>query len=264
MEIASGFADTGRLLKTGSTRDEEMIMGRLVLAVAVVGLVVGGSGCRTEGAVEAPTFELTAPESATSTTAAPDRLAWLGNPELTVAEIELCRFVERVDSQLESVDTANRKNTIRVDEASKDRTMSEPVRVRMFRDAELDNAQRFANVLGLFDEGKVLLASVPPNERVSAAQLASDADDMALIASIGADLDETIAGLRPLTLTEQEEYASSTGAAWRDLFTQEELESVREQLNSDQVGMGREGEARMAMDRIDDWSWRHCSEGFSD
>ncbi len=256
-------ARTGRFLKTLLKHDEETIMGRSVLAVALVGLVLATSGCSTEEA-EAPTFQMTSPESATSTTAAPNRLAWVGNPELTAAEIELCRFVERVDSQLERVDTTNRRNTEQVGQASKDRTLSEPIRVRMIRDAELDNAQRFANVLGMFEEGGVLLASVLPNERVSAEHLASNVDDVALIAGIGAALNETIAGLRPLTAAEQEEYASTTGLEWRDLFTEDELEVAREQLNSDRAGMGREEEARQAMDRVDDWSWRHCSEGFSD
>jgi hypothetical protein len=236
-------------------------MGRSVVAAAVAGLML--AACSTEVA-EAPTFQVTTPESATSTTGSPDRLAWLGNPELSIAEIELCRFVERVDSQLESVDAINRKSDERVEQAAKDRTLSEPIRVRMYRDAELDSAARFAGVLNMFEEGAGLLVAVEPNQRVGEADLAADADDMALIASIGATLSETIAGLRPMTPAEQEEYAAANGSAWSDIFTEAELEQVREQLNSNRVGMGREEEARQAMDRVDDWSWRHCSAGFSD
>ena len=236
-------------------------MGKLLLGTGISLALIAVSCSATEET--APTFQVTSPTLATTSTTAPSTLQYIGVPELTAEENEMCDFVQGVGNDLvasDSVSVAARQNAAR---AAGDRTLSEPLRVRILRDTELANAQRFANVLKRFDEAARLVSQIVPGPLTDQATLDQDASDAALIASIGNKLQSTIDPLRPLNATQQAEFKSDRGRDWVDLFTEAELEAVLETLYNDTTGMGREDEAREAMERLDDWSWRHCSAGLT-
>ncbi len=211
----------------------------------------------------APTFQITSPTLATTSTTAPSTLPYIGLPELSSEENDMCRFVLGAGRDLAASDDIGRTASANAEARAKDRTLSEPLRVRMLRDTELANAQRFANVLKRFDEAVTLVQMIMPGPLTDQSTLDQDASDAALLASIGTDLQNTIETLRPLSPAAQEAFESQTGRKWEDLFTEDEYETVLNNLNNEQTGMGREGEAREAMERLDDWSWRHCSAGLT-
>jgi hypothetical protein len=229
------------------------LLGALVLCVAA---------CTVEEAT-APTFRVTSPTLATTSTTTPSTLEYLGLPDLTAHEIEMCRFIERAGQDLRASDEQSRNATVASEAASKSRTLSEPLRVRMRRDTEVANAQRFANVLKQFDTAIELIASIEPGPLTSEVRLEGDARDAVVLFEIGTVLQETIDSIRPLDTRERVAYLERTGTEWQDLFTEEEFEEVLIVLHDNSSGMGRETEAREAMERLDDWSWRHCDAGLT-
>lgn len=238
-------------------------MGRLRMRwVAVLLGVSAMCGCATTDGAEAPTFGMTTPSSAPTTS--PARLAWLGDSDLTPPERALCSFIGSADAALVAVEEQNRTTLASAEEAVKDPTMSEPIRVRRLRDAELANADRFAAVLLRFVEGREVLQLAGPTDNLPREAMDDMEADMDAVVAIGEAITATIAALKPLDADGQAAYHEETGVEWRDLFTEAELADVRAELYDDQTGMGRADEARALMDRIDDWSWRHCSQGFSD
>lgn len=221
-------------------------------------------GCGAAEEAEAPTFRITAPTSDATTTTVPARLAWLGESNLTPAERELCSLIVSIDTGLAAAEEQNRLELAAAERAVEDPTLSEPLRVRRLRDAELANATRLASVLLRLDEGRDLLEGMSPTENLPADSLAGIEADMASVVAIGEVLLATIETLEPLDASDQAAYRERTGLDWRDLFTEAELQQVRAELYNDRTGLGRLDEARELLDRIDDWSWRHCSEGFSE
>ncbi len=211
----------------------------------------------------APTFQVTSPTLATTSTTAPSTLQYIGVPELSSEENNMCSFVQSVGQDLLTSDQVSQNATEQAKRNATDRTLSEPLRVRMLRDTEVANAQRFANVLKRFDEAASIISSITPGPLTDQATLDQDASDAALLASIGSKLQITIDSTRALNAAEQEAYKQETGRDWVDLFTEDEYEAVLEVLNNTSTGMGREDEAREAMERLDDWSWRHCSAGLT-
>lgn len=235
-------------------------MGRSLVGVALIAALAVG-GCATEQA-EAPTFLVTAPPQATTTTTQPGRLAWIPRSDLTSAERELCSFIANAERALSTAEQRNRQDVRTTEEAADDRTISEPIRVRMLRDTELTNARRLADVLIGFGAGSALLAEIDPSENLSTDMRASIDADIELVVAIGRDLTAAVDRLKPLDAAERAAYAERTGTDWRDLLTEDDLEQFRAEL--ERSGLGRVEQAHEAMDRIDDWSWRHCSDGFSD
>jgi hypothetical protein len=229
------------------------LLGALVMCVA---------GCTVEEAT-APTFRVTSPTLATTSTTTPSTLEYLGLPDLNAPEIEMCGFIERVGQDLRASDEQSRDATLASEAASKSRTLSEPLRVRMLRDTEVANAQRFANVLKQFDTAIDLIASIEPGPLTSEVRLEEDARDAVILSGMGTALQETIDSVRPLDSRERVAYLERTGTEWRDLFTEEEFDDVLTVLHDSSSGMGRETEAREAMERLDDWSWRHCDAGLT-
>lgn len=232
------------------------------LGGVLVGVLVLCS-CATEQA-EAPTFRVTAPPHEVTTTTEPGRLAWIGEIDLSAAERDLCAYVGSLDATLSAVVEQNRAAERATAVAAEDRTLSEPIRVRMIRDTELANARRLAGVFAGFSEGIGLLERIDPTEKWSADRLAAVGADIRLVVEIGNRLQATIAELEPLDPAEQAAYAERTGTEWRDLFTEAELDRFQAELDDEDTGLGLVDDAREAMDRIDDWSWRGCSQGFSD
>ncbi len=235
---------------------------RGTMTIATVLLVAGA--CSAGEEIQSPTFRVTAPALATTTSTAPERLAWVGNPNLTPPESAMCAFIDDVDARVTSADYQNELATIQAENRAVDRTLAEPLRVRMFRDTEVANAQRIASALGSFAEGSDLLTEITPNERVGADVLAETARDIDEVVAISQTMAETIDRARPLSGSEQADYETRTGSVWEDIFTEIELEPILEDLHNEVTGMGLEDEARDLMGQIDDWSWRQCSEGFSD
>ncbi len=224
--------------------------------------VLAFCSCATEQA-EAPTFRVTVPPREATTTTEPGRLAWIGELDLTAAEQDLCSFIGSLDARLAAVDEQNRVAAQATALAAEDRTLSEPIRVRMIRDTELANVRRLAGVFAGFSEGIELLERIE-NSEWSVDNLAAIGADMELVVEIGDQLRATIDELEPLDAAEQAGYAERTGTEWRDLFTEAELDVFRAELDDEDTGLGLVDDAREAMDRIDDWSWRGCSQGFSD
>jgi hypothetical protein len=230
-----------------------------------IGVPVALLLCLTACAAEeetAPTFRVTSPTLATTSTTTPSTLEYLGLPDLTGPENEMCDFILAVSLDLEASDRASRNATSAATAAATSRTLSEPLRVRMLRDAEVANAQRFANVLSRFEAAAALIASIEPGLLIDEERLTQDARDAELLAELGSGLQATIDTVRPLNSAEQAEYLERTGIEWLDLFTESEFQDVLRSLNSE-AGMGREVEAREAMERLDDWSWRHCDVGLT-
>ncbi len=228
----------------------------------MVGLL---AGCTPPEEAESPTFQITSPELGTTTSSsAPVRLAWLGNPDLTGPEREMCSFIDSIDRTISGVDEINQAALLQMEARAADRTLAEPLRVRMKRDTAVSNARRLAGVFVSFEEGSDLIDRIDPNERVPAEELAAtkaDIDRVVVIGQIFADAAERAA---PLNAAAQADYEAQTGEKWEDLWTEKELDRVLEELADDTTGTGLETEARALMDSIDDWSWSQCSEGFSD
>jgi hypothetical protein len=244
---------------------DEQSMGKRTVGVPIALLSLVSlflTGCGAEEAT-APTFRVTSPTLVTTSTTTPSMLEYLGLPELSSAENEMCQFILSVGMDLDATDEQSRNATIAVEAAAKSRTLSEPLRVRMLRDVDVANVQRFANVLSRFEPATDLIRSIEPGQLTSQEQLESDAIDAELLTEIAADLHTTIETTRPLNPAEQAAHLERTGTEWSDLFTESELDEVRRTLNNSSTGMGREVEAREAMERLDDWSWRHCDAGLT-
>ncbi len=239
-------------------------MGKKFIGVpiALLGLLLGLTACAVEEET-APTFRVTSPTLVTTPTTIPSTLEYLGLPELTGPENEMCNFIHSVSRDLIASDERSRNATTAAEAAATSRTLSEPLRVRMLRDVDVANAQRFANVLSRFEPATGLIGAIEPGPLTSQDQLDEDASDAALLTEIAVDLQTTIDIARPLNAAEQAAYLERTGTEWRDLFTESELQDVRGTLNDSSTGMGREAEARQAMERLDDWSWRHCDAGLT-
>ncbi len=235
-------------------------MQRTVLGGVIVAFVM--SSCSGQEAT-APTFQVTSPSLATTSTTTPDSLQYLGVPELSDEENAMCTFVDGVGRDLEASDRNSQNTRAAVERSYDDRTLSEPLRVRSHRNAELANAQRFANVLRRFTEGAELIEQIEPGEHTSAERLSSDAADIALLIEIGNGIDQTVAALQPLDAAAQAAYLAEHQEEWADIRTTADLDRVLLALNNESIGMGRETEARDAMERVDDWSWRHCSSGLT-
>ncbi|MFW2382146.1 MAG: hypothetical protein ACN4GZ_10335 [Acidimicrobiales bacterium] len=228
-----------------------------------IALVLFLTACGAEEE-SAPTFRVTSPTLATTSTTVPSTLEYLGLPELSGPETDMCSFILSVSSDLESSDELSRNATKAAEAAATSRTLSEPLRVRMLRDTEVANAQRFANVLSRFEAAIELIPRIEPGALTSESRLEQDSVDAALLTEIGVGIQATIDQSRPLSAADQAAYLERTGTEWRDLFTEADLDEVRTVLNNSATGMGREAEAREAMERLDDWSWRHCSAGLTD
>ena len=251
----------GLIVKGPTVWADKDLMGMRLLGTGI-SIAMLATACSSPE-VSAPTFQVTSPTLARTSTTIPSTLEYIGLPELSEEENNMCSFVQGVGSDLAASDDRSRDATERAKAAAKDPTLSEPLRVRMLRDTELANAQRFANVLRRFDEAANLVTLIMPGPLTDQATLDQDATDAALLASIGTDLQETIDALRPLNAAEQEAFEAEQGREWIDLFTEDEFDAVIDKLDNDLTGMGREGEAREAMERLDDWSWRHCSAGLT-
>ncbi|NNE95603.1 MAG: hypothetical protein HKN24_06195 [Acidimicrobiales bacterium] len=236
-------------------------MGKRVLGLSIAVMLCAGACAEQEAT--APTFQVTSPTLASTSTTQPDRLEYLGLPELSQAENDMCRFIVNVGQDLEASDGQSRRATAAMESAIESPTLSEPLRVRLIRDTEIANAQRFANVLSRFADAIALIDAIEPGPLSDEETLANDAQDAALITEIGADIQETIDSSRPLSAAEQAAYLARTGTEWIDLFTERELENVLRTLHNETTGMGREAQARDAMERLDDWSWRHCAAGLT-
>ena len=233
-----------------------------VASVLVVGLL---AGCATAEEAQSPTFQITTPElGTTSSSSAPVRLAWLGDPDLTGPERDMCAFVDAIDRTISTVDEVNAAAISQMTARAADRTLAEPLRVRMKRDTAVANARRLAGMFTSFQEGSDLIDRIEPNERVPAEELAETKADIDRVVAIGQTLAVAAEQAAPLDAAARAEYETQTGKNWEDLFTEEELDRVLEELADDTTGTGLEPEARLLMDSIDDWSWSQCSAGFSD
>ncbi len=233
-----------------------------VASVLMVGLL---AGCTTAEEAESPTFQITSPElGATTSSSAPVRLAWLGDPDLTGPERDMCVFVDSIDRTISTVDEVNAAAISQMTARAADRTLAEPLRVRMKRDTAVANARRLAGMFTSFEEGSDLIDRIDPNERVPAEELAETKADIDRVVAIGQILAVAAERAAPLNAAAQAEHETQTGEKWEDLFTEKELEQVLAELADDTTGTGLEPEARALMDLIDNWSWSQCSAGFSD
>ncbi|NNF53554.1 MAG: hypothetical protein HKN03_03825 [Acidimicrobiales bacterium] len=223
------------------------------------------AGCTTGEESQSPTFQVTAPELGTTTTpGAPVRLAWLGNPDLTGPERDMCAFIDDIDKSVSEVDEINAAAILQMEARAADRTLAEPLRARLKRDTAVANARRLASVFTSFGEGVELIDRIDPNERVSAEELESIKQEIERVVVIGETIAAAAETAAPLTATAQADYETKTGEEWVDLLTERELDDILEELRDETTGTGLEPEARELMAEIDDWSWRQCSEGFSD
>ncbi len=233
-----------------------------VASVLMVGLL---AGCTSVEEAESPTFQITVPKLGTTTSSSvPVRLVWLGNPDLTGPEKDMCGFVDSIDKTISMVDEINETASLQTKARAADRTLAEPLRVRMIRDTAVANARRLAGMFASFEEGSDLIGKIDPNERVPAEELAATKADIDRVVVIGQILAVAAERAAPLDAAAQAEYETQTGEDWEDLFSEGELDQVLEELADETNGTGLESEARELMDSIDDWSWRQCSEGFSD
>lgn len=255
-----GIFMTRELKHPLSCVDQYHMGKRLLGALSALVLCFTACAAEEEGG---PTFRMTSPTLASTSTTTPSTLEYLGLPELSASEQEMCVFILAVSADLEASDSQSRNATVATEAAVANPTLSEPLRVRMLRDTEIANAQRFVNILKRFDGATELIASIEPGPLTSRAKLDEDAHDAAQLTEIGAVVQATIDSVRPLDDAAKAAYQESTGTEWRDLFTEAELDEVRKILNDASNGMGREVEAREAMERLDDWSWRHCAAGLT-
>lgn len=232
---------------------------------SVVLLVCLIAGCSPTEEAEAPTFQITSPElDTTSTSGPPVRLAWLGNPDLTGQERDMCAFIDSIDRSVSVVDEINAAVNSQLEVKVADRTLAEPLRVRMQRDAAVANARRLAGLFTSFDEGAELIDRIEPNERVEVAELSAIKADIDRVVVIGQMIADAADRAAPLSAADQADFETRTGQEWTDLFLERELDEVLDELSNATTGTGLEPEARALLDSIDDWSWSQCSAGFSD
>ncbi|MBT8239953.1 MAG: hypothetical protein KJN63_01850, partial [Acidimicrobiia bacterium] len=88
---------------------DELTMGK-----GLVGLLGALILCFASCAVEedsAPTFRVTSPTLASTSTTAPSTLEYLGLPDLSGGEVEMCDFIERVSQDLKASDERSRNAT---------------------------------------------------------------------------------------------------------------------------------------------------------
>ena len=84
-------------------------MQKLAIA-SVVSLAMLAAGCAEEES-SAPTFQVTSPTLVTTSSTTPSTLAYLGVPDLSSQENEMCRFIGGIGRSLDVSDQNSRMAT---------------------------------------------------------------------------------------------------------------------------------------------------------